>query len=420
MCYLCQALTSQSMTWSQFRMVTQSCLTLWPHDCSMLGLPVHHQLPEPTQTHVYHISNAIRPSLPLSSPSPPAFNLSQHQGLYKWVSFLHQEAVVGVLASASVLPMNIAFRIDWLDLLAVQGTLKSLLQHRSSKASILRRSASFTVQLSHPYMTRRTLVGKVMSLLLNMLSRLIITFLPRSKRLLISWLQSPSAVILEPKKIKSDTVSTVSLSISHEVMGLDAIIFVFWMLSFKPTFSLSSFTFIKRLFSSSSLSAIRVVSSAHVKLLIFLPAILIPACASSSPAFLMMYSAAAAAAAKSLQSCPTLCNPIDGSPPGSTVPGILQARTLEWVAISFSDAWKWKVKVKSLSRVQLSAAPWTAAYQAPPSMGFSRQEYWSGVPLPSPKKPLDESERGEWKSWLIKLNFTKTKIMVSGPITSWK
>ena len=92
-----------------------------------------------------------------------------------------------------------------------------------------------------------------------------------------------------------------------------------------------------------------------------------------------------AAAAKLLQSCPTLCNPIDGSPPGSAVPGTLQARTLEWVAISFSNAWKWKVKVKSLSRVQLSATPWTAAYQAPPSMGFSRQKYWSGVPLPSPK-----------------------------------
>ena len=91
-----------------------------------------------------------------------------------------------------------------------------------------------------------------------------------------------------------------------------------------------------------------------------------------------------AAAAKSLQSCPTLCDPIDGSPPRSSVPGILQARTLEWVAISFSNAWKWKVKVKSLSRVQLLATSWTAAYQAPPSMGFSRQEYWSGVPLPSP------------------------------------
>ena len=92
----------------------------------------------------------------------------------------------------------------------------------------------------------------------------------------------------------------------------------------------------------------------------------------------------AAAAAKSLQSCPTLCDPIDGSPPGSAVPGILQARTLEWVAISFSNAWKWKMKGKSLSHVRLLATPWTAAYQAPLSMGFSRQEYWSGVPLPSP------------------------------------
>ena len=94
--------------------------------------------------------------------------------------------------------------------------------------------------------------------------------------------------------------------------------------------------------------------------------------------------AAAAAAAKSLQSCPTLCDPIDGSPSDSAVPGILQARTLEWVAISFSNAWKWKVKAKSLSHVRLFTTPWTAAYQAPPSMGFSRQEYWSGVPLPSP------------------------------------
>ena len=128
-----------------------------------------------------------------------------------------------------------------------------------------------------------------MSLLFNMLSRLVITFLPRSKHLLISWLQSPSAVILEPQKMKSDTVSTVSPSISHEVMGPDAMIFIFWMLSFKPTFSFSSFTFIKSLFSSSLLSAIRVVSSAYLRLLIFLPEILIPACASSSPEFLMMY-----------------------------------------------------------------------------------------------------------------------------------
>ena len=97
----------------------------------------------------------------------------------------------------------------------------------------------------------------------------------------------------------------------------------------------------------------------------------------------LSYAPAAAAAAKSLQSCPTLCDPIDGSPPGSPIPGILQARTLEWVAISFSNEWKWKVKLKSLSHVRLLATPWTAAYEAPQSMGFSRQEYWSGVPLPS-------------------------------------
>ena len=167
-----------------------------------------------------------------------------------------------------------------------------------SNTTVEKRSAFFVVQLSHPYMTtektialtRQTFVGKVMSLLFNMLSRLVIAFLPRSKHLLISWLQSPSAVILEPKKIKSVTVSIVSSSICHEVMGLDAMILVFWMLSFKPTFSLSTFTFIKRLFTS-LLSAIRVVSSVYVRLLIFLPTILIPVCASSSPAFHMMYSA---------------------------------------------------------------------------------------------------------------------------------
>ena len=137
---------------------------------------------------------------------------------------------------------------------------------------------------------KQTFVDKVRSLLFNMLSRLVITFLPRCKCLLISWLQSPSAMLWEPPKIKSVTVSTVSPSICHEVMGLDAMIFVFWMLNFKPTISLSSFTVIKRLFSSSSLSAIRVVSSAYLRLLIFFPAILISACASSSPAFLMMYS----------------------------------------------------------------------------------------------------------------------------------
>ena len=127
----------------------------------------------------------------------------------------------------------ISFRMDWLDLLAVQGTLKSLLQHHSPKASILQRSAFSTVQLSHPYMTtgktialtRQTFVGKVMSLLFNMLSRLVITFLPRSKHVLTSWLQSSSAVILEPRKIKSATVSTVSPSISHEAMGPELVMY---------------------------------------------------------------------------------------------------------------------------------------------------------------------------------------------------
>ena len=141
-------------------------------------------------------------------------------------------------------PGLISFRMDWLDLLAVQGTRRSLLQHHSPKASILRSSAFFIVQLSHPYMatrktidlTRWTFVGKVMSLLFNMLSRLVIAFLQRSKSLLISWLQSPFTVILEPPKIKSPTVSIVSPSICHEVMGPDAMILVFWVLGFKPTF----------------------------------------------------------------------------------------------------------------------------------------------------------------------------------------
>ena len=155
-------------------------------------------------------------------PLLPPFNLSQRQGLCKWVSSSHQVAKVLEFQlqhqSFHEHPGLISFRMDWLDLLAVQVTLKSFLQHHTSKASILWPSAFFTVQLSHPYMTtgktialtRWTFVGKVMSLLFNMLSRLVITFLPRSKHLLISWLQSLSAVILEPPKIKSDTFSTVA------------------------------------------------------------------------------------------------------------------------------------------------------------------------------------------------------------------
>ena len=173
----------------------------------MPGLPVHHQLPEFTETHVHRVSDAIQPSHPLSFPSPPAPNPSQHQGLFQWVSSCLGRPKYWSF-SFSISPTNehpglISFRMDWLDLLAVQGTLKSLIQHHSSKASILQCLAFFLVQGKTIALTRRTFVGKVMSLLFNMLSRLVITFIPRSTDLLISWLQSPSAVIWEPPKMKS-------------------------------------------------------------------------------------------------------------------------------------------------------------------------------------------------------------------------
>ena len=208
-------------------------------DCSMPGLAVHHQLLEPTQTHVHHVSDAIQPSHPLVIPFSSCLQFFPASGSFQISQFFTSGGQnIGVSASASVSNEYwglISFRIDWLDLLAVQGTLKNLLQHHSSKASILLRSA-FIVQLSHPYMSKQTFVGKVMSLLFHMLSRMVIAFLPRSKHLLISWLQSPSAVILKPKKIKSLTVSIVSPSIFHKVMGPDGMILVSWMLSFKPTF----------------------------------------------------------------------------------------------------------------------------------------------------------------------------------------
>ena len=183
----------------------------------------------------------------------------------------------------------ISFRIDWSDLLAVQETLKSLFQHHSLKVSVFQCSAFLMVQVSYLHMTTgrtialtiHTFVSKVMSLSFNALSRFVIAFLPRSKCLLIAWLQAPFTVILEPKKVKSVTVSTlstVSLSICYEVVGLDAMILVFGMSSFEPAFLLSSFTVNKRLFSSFLLSAVRVVSSAYLRLSIILPAVLIPAC----------------------------------------------------------------------------------------------------------------------------------------------
>ena len=242
--------------------VAQSCTTLCDTmKCNMPGFPVLHYLLEFAQTQVHWVGDDTQPSHLLLSPSPPSLNLSQHQDNFQWVHPSHQVAKVFKLQLQHQC-FQWTFRID---LLAVQVTLRSLFQHHSSKASILWCSAFFIVQHSHPHitagktiaLTRWTFVGKVVSLLFNMLL------------------------------------------------------------------------------------------------------------------------------AKSLQLCPTLCDPIDSSPPGSPIPGILQARTLEWVSISFSNAWKWKVKVKSLSHVRLLATPWTAAYQVPPSMGFPRQEYWSGLPLPS-------------------------------------
>ena len=197
----------------------QSLSRVWlcePMDCSMPGLPVHHQLPEFTQTHVHWVSDAIQ----LSHPLPSSFTSIR---VFSNESVLHTRWPKYWSFSFNISPSNehpgvISFRMDWLDLLAIQGTCKSLLQHHSSKASTLQCSAFFIVQLSYPYMTtgkiialtRKIFAGKVMSLIFNMPSRLVITFLPRSKCLLISWVQSPSTVILEPKKIKSATVSTVS------------------------------------------------------------------------------------------------------------------------------------------------------------------------------------------------------------------
>ena len=197
----------------QFSSVTQSCPTLCdPMNRSTPGLPVHHHLLEFTQTHIHRVHNAIQPSilsrpLFLLSPITPSIRVfSNESALYmRWPKYCSFS--FSIIPSKEI-PGFIPFRMDWLDLLAVQGTLKSLLQHHISKASILQCSAFFTVQLSHPYMTtgktialtRQTLVSKVMSLLFNILSTLVITFLPRSKHLLISWLHSPSAVILEPPK----------------------------------------------------------------------------------------------------------------------------------------------------------------------------------------------------------------------------
>ena len=205
----------------------------------MPGFPVHQQFPELVQTHVDWVNDAIRhlflcqPLLLLPSIFPSIRVFSNESALHiRWPKYWRFSFNISL---SNEHPGLISFRMDWMDLLAVQGTLKSLLQHYSSNSSILQHSAFFMVQLLHPYtttgrniaLTRWTFVSKVMSLLFNMWSRLVITFLPRSKRLLVSWLQSPSAVVLEPIKIKSATVSTVSPSICHEVMGPEDMILVF-------------------------------------------------------------------------------------------------------------------------------------------------------------------------------------------------
>ena len=207
-------------------------------DCNMPGFPVHHQLPELAQTHVHQSvmpSNRLILCHPLLLPSVfPSIRVFSSESVLRirWPKYWSFSFSISL---SNEHPGLISFRMDWLDFLAVQGTLKSFLQHHSSKASVLQRSAFFIVKLSHPYMTigktialiRCTFVDKVISLLFNMLSRLVITFLPRSKHLLISRLQTPSAVILEPQNIKSVTVSIVTPSICHDVMGPDAMIFIF-------------------------------------------------------------------------------------------------------------------------------------------------------------------------------------------------
>ena len=286
--WVCLGLFSSVQSLSQVRLFTTPWTTAWQASLSITNSWSSPRLMSIELVMPSSYLIVCRPLLLLPSIFPNIRVFSNESALHirwpKYWSFSFH------ISPSNEHPGLISFRMDLLDLFAVQETLKSLLQHHSSKASILWCSGFFPVQHSHPYMTtgktialtRWTFVDKVTSLLFKMLSMLVITFLPRSKCLFISWLQSPSAVILEPQNIKSTTVSAVSPSISHEVMGLDAMIFVFWTLSFKPTFSLSSFIFIKRFFSSSSLSAIGVVSSVYLRLLIFLLAILIPACASDS------------------------------------------------------------------------------------------------------------------------------------------
>ena len=291
---------SWSSSCSYYCSVPQSGLILCdPMDCITTGILVLHYLLEFAQTHVLWVNDAVKPSHPLSPTSPlpsvfPSIKVFSSESALWYQGIKVVELQLQHQSFQWIFGL-ISFRIDWFDLLAAQRTLKSLLQHHSSKALILQCSAFFMAQLSHPYMTTgKTHIFDNMGLcqqsdicVFNMLSRIAIAFLPRSKHLLISWVLSPAVTVpLEPKKIKSVTVSIVSPSVCHEVMGLDAMISVFWMLSFKPAFPLS-FIFSKRSFSFSLLSAMRVVLYEVVDIS---PG-LIAACTSSSLEFCMIYSA---------------------------------------------------------------------------------------------------------------------------------
>ena len=271
-----------------------------PMDCSIPGSSVLHYLPEFAQSYVHWVGDAIQPSYPLLPPFLPVLNLSQHQDLFQWVGSSHQVAKVLELQHQSFQWIQDWFTLRLTDLMSLlsKGVSSIFSSTTVWKASILPCLAFSVIQLSHLYLTTGKIIaltiwtsdGKVMSLLFNTLPTFVIAFLPRNKCLLILWLQLLSPVILEPKKRKYATISTFSPSICHEVIGPVAMILVLWMLSFKPAFSLSSFIFIKKLFSSSSLSAIRVVSPAYLRLMVFLLEILTPTCDSSSLAFHMMYS----------------------------------------------------------------------------------------------------------------------------------
>ena len=276
-------------------------------DCSTPGFPVFHSLPEFAQTHVHWVSDAIQPSHPLSPPSP-ALNLSQHQGLFQWVSFLHQVAI-GTSVSASVLLMNIPLLLKSKGFFWCSALRTNIFQFCSWSAG-----SYFCKQDEEVDKTTGRGFGGTG----------------------VSWRYTTAG--------RSVTLTLPPLVSTSASLKMEIIFFFFTL----PDWEILLMCFINDKAIGISVLGI----------------------------WQLLSHAAAASAAKSLQSCPTLCNPIDGSPPGSPVPGILQARTLEWVDISFSNAWKWKVKVKSLSCARLLATPWTAAYQAPPSMGFSRQEYY--------------------------------------------